>query len=126
MTTLNTHPLDDPDQLALIADNWTPLGIDLADAFREACRAEAEANDGWIHPCKVTARLVAADPDVNRRRISALWSTATARDGYLDNTQRPARLDGSVSRGNGGKSSHYRRWRGWRAGFADWPGSGAA
>lgn len=111
MTTLSTHPLDEPDLLSLIADNWTPLGIDLADQFREACRLEAEANDGLVHPCRVTARLKANDPDVNTRRISALWSTACGRDGYLDKTKIPAQLDGTVSRGNGGKSSTYRKWR---------------
>jgi hypothetical protein len=115
MTTLSTHSLDDPDQLALIADNWTPLAVDLADAFREACWLEARVNDGWVHPCKVTARLKAADPDVNMRRVSALWSTACAADGYLDKTDRPAQLDGAVSKGNGNKSSTFRRWRGWSA-----------
>lgn len=111
MTTLGTHGVEEPDLLSLIADTWTPLGIDLADRFREACRAEADANDGWVHPCKVTARLKADDPDVNVRRISALWSTACGRDGYLDKTEREARLDGSVSRGNSNKSATYRKWR---------------
>ena len=111
---LSTHSLEDPDQLALIADNWTTLAVDLADRFREACRAEAFAHDGWVHPCAVTARLKADDPDVNTRRISALWSTAVARkNGYLDQTKRPAQLDGAVSKGNGNKESTYRRWRGW-------------
>lgn len=115
MTTLATSPLDPAqlDLLALIADEHTPLGIDLADRFRAACRAEAEAHDGWVHPSNVTRRLKGADPDVNPRRISALWSTATAAAGYLDNTDRPARLDGSVSKGNGNKHATYRRWRGW-------------
>lgn len=113
MTTLSTHPLEDPDQLALIADNWTVLGVDLADRFKDACWREAQAHDGWVHPCHVTARIKAADPDANMRRVAALWSTATSRDGYLDNTDRPAKLDGSVSKGNGNKSATYRRWRGW-------------
>lgn len=118
MTTLATHSLDDPDQLALIADNWTVLAVDLADRFRDACRAEALANDGWIHPCRVTARLKADDPDVNIRRVSALWSTAAAPDGYLDRTDVMAPLDGSVSRGNGNKSAPLRRWRGWNGSAA--------
>jgi hypothetical protein len=120
MTSLATAPLD-PDQLdmlALLADEHTPLGIDLADRFRDACRAEAEAHDGWVHPSNVTGRLKAQDPGVNTRRVSALWSTATSRDGYLDNTDRPARLDGSVSKGNGNKHATYRRWRGWNGSAA--------
>lgn len=111
MTTLATHVLDDPDQLALIADNWTALATDLADRFRDACWAEAQTYGGLVHPNRVTARLVADDPDVNRRRISALWSTACAPSGYLDKTDIPCRIEGSVSRGNGNKSTTYRRWR---------------
>lgn len=109
----SAHPVEDADQLALIGDNWTPLAVDLADRFRAACRAEALENDGWVHPCSVTGRLKAEDPDVNTRRISALWAPAAGRDGYLDKTERPARLDGAVSKGNGNKESTYRRWRGW-------------
>lgn len=110
---LATHSLEDPDQLALIADDWTPLAVDLADRFRDACWAEAQAHDGWVHPCAVTARIKAADPEANMRRVSALWSVAAGRDGYLDKTDRPAPIDGSVSRGNGNKQAVYRRWRGW-------------
>ena len=115
MTTLSTHPLDDPDQLALIGDNWTSLGVDLAERFREACWEEARLHDGWVHPSSVTARIKAGEPEANMRRVSALWSTACAADGYLDKTDRPAQLDGAVSKGNGNKSSTFRRWRGWSA-----------
>lgn len=115
MTTLSTHALEDPDQLAIFADDWTPLAVDLTEAFKEACWAEARLHDGWVHPCKVTARLATADPDVNKRRISALWSTACGKDGYLDRTDRMVQIDGSVSRGNGNKSVALRYWRGWSA-----------
>jgi len=116
-TTLATHPVEEPDLLALIADELTPLGIDLADAFRDACWAEALANNGLIHPCRVTARLVERDPAVNKQRISAMWSTAAKRDGgYLDNTDVSAQIDGTVSKGNGNKSTTYRLWRGWVGG----------
>lgn len=114
MTTLATHPLapEEYDVLALIADAQTPLGIDLADKFREACRADAAEHDGLIHPSRVTARLKAQDPEVNVRRVSALWATAEAPGGYLVKTDTWARLDGSVSRGNGNKSAPLRRWIG--------------
>lgn len=113
---LASQPLD-PDQLdmlALLADEHTPLGIDLADRFREACRAEAGGCGGWVHPNRVTARLKAADPEVNMRRVSALWSTAEAPGGYLRKTRREVRIDGKVSRGNGNKTVFLRFWIGER------------
>jgi hypothetical protein len=112
MTTLGSHPLDDPALLDLVADRWTPLAVDLADTFRAACRIEAATNAGWVHPSRVTARLKADDPELNMRRVSALWATATGRDGYLDNTEHWRQIDGAVSRGNGNKSVRLRRWRG--------------
>ena len=33
MTTLSTHPLDDPDLLSLIADPWTPTKVEFARLF---------------------------------------------------------------------------------------------
>ena len=112
MTALATHAVANPAKLALVADNWTPLGVDLADRFREACRIEAATNRGWVHPSRVAARLRADDPDLDPRRLSALWSTATAKAGYLDNTEHYRRIDGAVSKGNGGKSVRLRKWRG--------------
>lgn len=114
MTALATHSLQpvEYDVLALIADTVTPLGIDLADRFREACQAEAAAHDGLIHPSRVTARLKAEVPDLNIRRVSALWSTAEKPGGYLVKTETWAQLDGTVSRGNGNKSAPLRRWIG--------------
>src|SRR5690606_18043112 len=112
MTTLATYPVDAPDQLALIADGWTATSIDLADRFREACRIEAATNRGWVHPSRVAARLRADDPDLDPRRLSALWSTATAKAGYLDNTEHYRQIDGAVSKGNGNKSVRLRKWRG--------------
>jgi hypothetical protein len=113
-TRLAAYPLDPDllDELALIADTETPLGIDLADRFRAACRADAAEHGGWIHPNHVTARLVADDPDVNRRRISALWATAEAPGGYLRKTDEWRQIDGSVSKGNGNKSVRLRFWVG--------------
>lgn len=111
---LATHELDNRDELALIADGMTPLSVDLAERFRDACLEEARATDGWVNPNAVTARLKAQDPDVNVRRVSALWSTAAVPDGgYLDVTDHYVQIDGSISRGNGGKSMPLRRWRDW-------------
>lgn len=112
-TRLATHELENRDELALIADGWTPLSVDLAERFRDACLAEARDHDGWINPNAVTARLKEQDPDVNVRRVSALWSTAAAKDGYLDVTEHYVQIDGSISRGNGGKSMSLRLWRDW-------------
>ena len=110
MTTLSTHPLDDPDQLALIADEHTPLGKPLADAFRDACEAEAHAWGGWVNPNNVRARLL-DHPNYEPRQYSALWSVACGRDGYLDKTEHRVHIAGAGSRGNSNKSTTWRRWR---------------
>ena len=112
MTTLAVRPVADPDQLALIADDWTPLGKPLADRFREACLAEADAHDGWVNPNAVRARVLAGG-DFNPRQYSALWLKACARDGFLDKTTRAVAISGEGSRNNGNKDVLLRRWRGW-------------
>ena len=111
MTHLATHQLEDPDQLALIADDMTPLHKPFADAFREACEAEARNRDGWVDPSAVRQRLL-DHPSYNARQLSALWSTACARDGYLTKTNQPVQIHGEGSRGNTNKSTFWRRWRG--------------
>ena len=114
MTTLSTHPVDDPDQLALIADDMTPLGKPFADKFRDACWVEARMCGGWVDPNAVRERLL-DEHDYNPRQYAALWSPACGRDGYLDKTDVPVRIEGRGSRGNGNKSTTYRKWRGWAA-----------
>lgn len=114
MTTLATQPVDEPDLLALLADEETPLGKLAADRFHDACRAEAEANDGWVDPNKVRARLLSGDTlDIEPRKYAALWSTACAKTGYLDKTNVLVPITGAGSLGNGNKSVPLRRWRGW-------------
>jgi len=118
MTALATHNLDADqlDLLALIADTETPLGKHFADAFRDACRAEADiAGDfdgdnpagpfGWINPNRVRERLIDR-PDYEPRSYSAKWSL-----GFLVKTDRDVQIDASHSRGNGGKSVFFRRWQ---------------
>lgn len=114
MTTLATHPLADPDQIALFADNWTSLSKPFADKFRDACRAEAEiAGDwsvdgagpvGYINPNRVRARLI-DEPDYNPRQYAALWSSP-----FLAKTDRTVQIAGAGSRGNTNKSYLWRRW----------------
>lgn len=125
MTSLRFAPIDEEtaDLLALVSDPHTVTRKPLADIFRAACRAEAEANDGWVDPNRVRARVLEAfaaslvecdDPEMNHRQYSALWSTAAKRDGgYLDTTDVPVAIDPKNSRGNGGKGTTYRRWRDW-------------
>lgn len=113
MTTLATHRVEDPDQLALIADTWTLTRERFAEGFREACRADAMHHDGWVDPSRVRAVLMHCFGDYNPRHLSALWSTACARDGYLDNTDTWVQITGAGSRGNTNKSVRLRRWRGW-------------
>ena len=114
MTTLGTHPVDEPDLLALIADEWTVHGQELATAFRAACWNVGRENPAWlVDPNLVRAQLIAwyGEDGYNPRQLSALWSTATAKDGYLDNTDTWVQITGGGSRGNGNKSVRLRRWR---------------
>jgi hypothetical protein len=115
MTTLASRPLEDPDQLALIADDWTPLAVDKAEAFKAACWADARAHDGWVHPNRVSSLLAVSLPDFDPRWFSARWAPACGRDGFLDKTDRLAPIDAAVSKGNGNKEVRLRRWRGWSA-----------
>lgn len=115
MTSLSTRPVENPDELALFGDNWTSLGKPFADAFRDACKADADANDGWVHPSRVSALLHKEFGDFNPRQFSASWAPACGREGYLDKTDRKAPIDPSVSKGNGNKDIKLRRWRGWSA-----------
>lgn len=110
MTALATHPLEDPDQVAIFADGWTVFGKPFADRFRAACEAEALAHDGWVNPNNVRARLL-TEGDFDPRQYSALWGTACSRDGYLDKTDQLVQITGEGSRGNGNKSVRLRRWR---------------
>lgn len=110
MTTLTVRPVDDPDQLALIADDWTATRKPFADKFRDACEVEARGHGGWVDPNAVRLRLL-DEADYNPRQYAALWSTACGRDGYLDKTEVPVQIAGKGSRGNGGKSTVFRKWR---------------
>lgn len=110
MTTLAARPVTNPDELALFADDWTALAKPFADAFRDACRADALAHDGWVSPNRVRLALL-EHPDYAPRQFSALWGTACSRDGYLDKTDVWVPIDGDGSRGNGNKSVRLRRWR---------------
>lgn len=116
MTRLRTRPVEDPDQLALIADDLTPLGVGAAERFRAACWAEAQAHDGIVDPNRVRLRLLnrANQLDIEPRKYAALWSTAAAKAGYLDVlTHRLVPISGPGSRGNTNKSVPLRRWREW-------------
>lgn len=113
MTTLATGYLDDPDLLDLIADTHTPLGVLRMDDFRAACRDDALAHDGWVHPSRVSALLHDRFGEIDSRSFSAKWAPACGRDGFLDKTDTLAPIAAEHSRGNGNKSVRLRRWRGW-------------
>jgi hypothetical protein len=108
MTHLATHNLEPNllDELALVADPHTPTRKPFADAFEAACRAEADESwGGLIDPSSVRARLLDR-PDYNARQLSALWSSS-----WLVKTGVAVRIRGEGSRGNGNKSTFYRRLR---------------
>lgn len=118
--TLATHPVDEPDLLALLADEHTTLGKPLADAFRAACETEARVDgsfDGdnppgpyrWVNPSRVRA-LVLDHPSYEPRQYAALWSVGCARGGYMTKTERLVAITGEGSRGNTNKSTFWRRW----------------
>jgi hypothetical protein len=111
VTTLATQPVEDPDQLALIADNWTTLGRPFSEKFRAACERVAGRQGGWVDPNAVRAELI-DEPDYEPRRYAAQWAPACGRDGFLEKTDVLVPIRGEGSRGNGNKSVPLRRWVG--------------
>ena len=109
--SLATRPTDEPDLLALLADEQTPLGKPFAEKFKAACQAEARMCGGWVDPNAVRLRLL-EDPDYNPRQYAALWAPACGRGGFLDKTEVPCPIAGAGSRGNSNKSTVFRKWRG--------------
>lgn len=113
MTVLATSPVAEPDRLALVADDWTPLHRAAANRFRDACAVEARAHDGRVDPNGVRERLLVNGVlDIDPRQFSALWSTACAAGGYLVKTDELVPITGPGSKHNGGKSVRVRRWVG--------------
>jgi hypothetical protein len=110
---LGTGPLDEPDLLSLIADEHTPLGKLRMDDFKAACRADAEAHGGWVHPSRVSKLLHDRFGEIDPRSFSAKWGPACGPKGFLDKTKTPAPIDPTHSKGNGNKDIRLRRWRGW-------------
>lgn len=113
MTAVGVWPLDEPDLLDLIAGTQTPLGKVRMDDFRAACRTDAEAHDGWVHPSRVSAILHDRFGEIDPRSFSAKWKPACGPTGFLDKTDRLDPIDAEHSRGNGNKKVPLRRWRGW-------------
>ena len=110
---LSTGQVDDPDQLALIADDWTALGKTAAERFHDACRTVARDHDGDVDPSQVRELLlVGGELDIPPRQYSALWSTACARGGYLEKIDVMVPITGAGSKHNGNKSVRMRRWLG--------------
>lgn len=109
MTTLAASPVDanQLDLLDIVAEAGSLTRAD----FEQACRAVADA-DGWVNPNLVSAWLHAKHGDIDPRWYSAQWAGACGRNGFLDtfrDIQVP--IDGSRSRGNGGKTLPMRRLR---------------
>lgn len=116
--TLAARPVDEPDLLALLADQETPLGKPFADRFRETCKAVADEHDGWIDPNLVRARMLAVEDFSAKevRQYAGLWSKAAGRDGYLDvHRDIIVPISGPGSTRNTNKGVPMRRWRGWSA-----------
>ncbi len=118
MTVLGSGPLDEPDLLSMIADPQTPLGKVRMDDFRAACKADADAHRGWVHPSRVSALLHDRFGEIDPRSFSARWAPACAPAGFLDKTDVLAPIDPSHSQGNGNKDIRLRRWRDWSPDYA--------
>lgn len=115
MTILGVGPLDEPDLLSLIADPYTGLGKLRMEDFKAACRADAEAHDGEVHPSRVSALLHQRFGEIDPRSFSAKWGPACGPKGFLDKTEEPAPIDPTHSKGNGNKDIRLRHWRGWNS-----------
>jgi hypothetical protein len=113
MTVVGVGRLDEPDLLDLLADDRTPLGRIRMEDFRDACRADADAHGGWVHPSRVSALLHQRFGEIDPRSFAARWAPACGKDGFLDKTDVLDGIDPEHSRGNGNKQILLRRWRGW-------------
>jgi hypothetical protein len=113
MTVVGVGRLDEPDLLDLLADDRTPLGRLRMEDFRDACQADADAHDGWVHPSRVSALLHQRFGQIDPRSFAARWAPACGSNGFLDKTDVLADIDPAHSRGNGNKQILLRRWRGW-------------
>lgn len=117
MTLLAYSPTDDYDLLALAGDGDTPLSKPFADRFRDACKADADAHDGWVNPNHVRAAMLAIEDFSARevRQYAGLWCKAAGREGFLDVPDRTntVPIKGPGSTRNGNKAVPMRRWRGW-------------
>lgn len=118
MTTLAARPYDDPDQLVLAADPFTPLGKLSWDAFKAACWIEACKANGVVDPNKVREHFIDHHGDWIgdcARSYAAKWSPASGQGplAFLDVLDREVPISGPGSKGNGNKNVNLRRWRGW-------------
>lgn len=117
MTTLSARPVDDGqlDMLDLVADpRGTLASVHRAD-FEDACRTDGRANNGWVHPSRVSQLLHDRFGEINPRWLSAQWAPACRPDGLLEKTDIRAAIDPTHSKGNGNKDVRLRRLRGWDA-----------
>lgn len=113
MTTLGATPIcdDQLDLLSLVSDTATPLGKLHALDFQAACVADGRANDGWVHPSRVSALLHERFGEIKPQWLSAMWMSGCSRNGFLDKTDIEAPIDGKHSRGNSNKTVRLRRLR---------------
>ena len=105
----------DPAQMSLldeITDTSTPLGSLHRADFEAACRQDAAANGGIIHPSRVSAILHARFGEINSRALSAQWSSACGRKGFMDKCDTWLPIDPEFSKGNHGKQVRARVLRG--------------
>lgn len=111
MTSLAVRPVNNPDELALFADNWTSLGKPFSEKFRAACERVAGRHNGWVDPNLVRDELI-DEPDYSPRTYSAQWGPACGKSGFMVKTDVEVPIQADGSKGNGNKNVRLRRWVG--------------
>lgn len=99
------------DILNEVADTQTVLGSLHKEDFRAACVLDAAKHEGWVNPNRVSKILHDKFGEINARWFSAQWAPACGSNGFLDKTDVWVAIDGTHSKGNGGKTVRLRRLR---------------
>lgn len=99
----------DADLLDIVATAWAPGGGDWETEFLAACKADAQAHQGYVSVNRV--RELCKPLKIPARRWSSLWTHNTGAGRSMEKTLRVDEIRGSTSR-NDGRPYFLRRWRG--------------
>ena len=114
MSAPQFSPIDEPtrDLLTLVADAETPTGQEHYARFLAACKADADAHQGFVSVNRVRAALTDnGQLQIDPRAFSAMWAHATGKGRPMVKTGNWITCAGSTS-GNDGRPYPERRWVG--------------